>query len=233
MLKQSNLITSQLEFLQADQAVIILPEIFGLNNFIQQTIDNLSLKLNLPVFGLDIFFPVLGQRKITSYANFSVGAELKNKLTSELFISLLKENLDLIQTKYPQIQTFSVLGFCFGGRLAYLSGLDNRINKIVACYGSGMNSPYYRDLTSIEALAKERQFDHNLRVLSIFGSQDFSISGEDKNVIIAKMLEAEIDYSQIIVPAGHAFLNFERLEVYNPLISNQVWPDIYNFLLEL
>jgi dienelactone hydrolase len=232
MLKQSNLITSQLEFLQADQAVIILPEIFGLNNFIQQTIDNLSLKLNLPVFGLDIFSPVLGQRKITSYANFSVGAELKNKLTSELFISLLKENLDLIQTKYPQIQTFSVLGFCFGGRLAYLSGLDNRINKIVACYGSGMNSPYYRDLTSIEALAKERQFDHNLRVLSIFGSQDFSISGEDKNVIIAKMLEAEIDYSQIIVPAGHAFLNFERPEVYNPLISNQVWPDIYNFLLE-
>lgn len=232
MLKQSNLISSQLEFLKADKAVIILPEIFGLNNFIQQTIDTLSLKLNLPVFGLDIFFPILGQRKTTSYSNFGTAAELKSKLRPEEFLSLLKENLDLIQTKYPQIKTFSVLGFCFGGRLAYLSGLDNRINKIVACYGSGMNSPYFNKLTSVEALAKERKFDHQLRVLSIFGSQDFSISDEDKNLVIAKMLESEIDYSQIVVPAGHAFLNFERPEVYNPLISNQVWPDIYNFLLE-
>jgi dienelactone hydrolase len=232
MLKESNLIASQLEFLQADRAVIILPEIFGLNNFIHQTTDTLSLKLNLPVFGLDIFYPILGQRKITSYSNFGIAAELKNKLTSELFINLLKENLDRIQTKYPQIKKFSVLGFCFGGRLAYLSGIDNRINKIVACYGSGMNTPYFKNLTSIEALTKERKFDSSLRVLSIFGSQDFSISSEDKNVIIAKMLEAEIDYSQIIVPAGHAFLNFERPEVYSPLISNQVWPDIYNFLLE-
>jgi len=232
MLKKSNLITSQLEFVQADQAVIILPEIFGLNDFIQQTIDTLSLKLNLPVFGLDIFFPIFNQRKITSYSNFSDAAELKNKLKPEDFLILLKVNLDLIQIKYPQIKTFSVLGFCFGGRLAYLSGLESRINKIVACYGSGMNSPYYNNHSSIEALAKKRKFDHHLRVLSIFGSDDFSISREDKNVIIAKMLEAEIDYSQIVVPAGHAFLNFERTEVYNPLISNQVWPDIYNFLLE-
>ena len=103
MLKQSNLITSQLEFLKADKAVIILPEIFGLNNFIQQTVDTLSLKLNLPVFGLDIFFPILQQRKITSYSNFSVAAELKNKLRPEEFLSLLKENIDLIQTKYPHI----------------------------------------------------------------------------------------------------------------------------------
>lgn len=236
MLQLKNLIVSQIQAPATNQAIIILPEIFGLNSFIQQTIDKIAIKTEIPVFGLDIFASAdnsvsnLNSATVVPYSNIDKAIFLKNNLTSEQFLNVLKSGLDEIQNHFPNIQDFSILGFCFGGRLAYLAGIDPRVQKIVACYGSGMNTPFWKNKSCVEALCQTRKSDSYLDVLSIFGGQDHSITQEDRNIVIDQLQEAEINYQEIVVAAGHAFLNFEREQVYNQIMANQVWPDIYDFL---
>lgn len=236
MLQLKNLIVSQIQVPATNQAIIILPEIFGLNSFIQQTIDKVAIKTEIPVFGLDIFAPAdnsvsnLNSATVVPYSDIDKAISLKNNLTAEQFLNLLSSGLDQIQNRFPNIQNFSILGFCFGGRLAYLSGTDPRVQKIIACYGSGMNTPFWKNMSCVQALCQTRRSDTLLDVLSIFGSQDHSITQEDRNTAVDLLQEAEINYQEIVVAAGHAFLNFEREQVYNQIMANQVWPEIYDFL---
>ena len=114
-----------------------------------------------------------------------------------------------------------VIGFCFGGRLAYLGGLDERVKKIVSFYGAGAHQPeFYATHTPIEALCDARNNDSSLEVLSFYGNQDASIPSVDREKTSEALVAAHIHYQARGVDAGHAYFQQGRPN-YNQAAAHQ------------
>lgn len=112
----------------ATRAIIVLPEIYGLNDFVKSVTDRAATELGVQSFGLDHFFAANGQKNEIGYDEHDKGASLMAQVTGERYLELLSLSLDEITQNHPDLQEIVVLGFCFGGKLAYLSGVDPRVS---------------------------------------------------------------------------------------------------------
>ena len=217
----------------ADTAIIVLPEIFGLTDFITSTADRFANEFNMPSFALDFFYQLTGvSNKFDYSADMQKGIELMQKMRGEDFLTIFNSATDEIGTIYPNLQNLIVCGFCFGGRLAYVSGLNDKVNKIISFYGAGANEPNYTQGRScIEALSSKRANDSSLSVLSLYGGSDQSIPQEDRSKTKDLLTDASIHYKQVVyADAGHAFFNNQRPQVYNAKASEQSWQTILEFI---
>lgn len=155
---------------------------------------------------------------------------LMQKMRGEDFVPAFTKALHEISRANPTIQTFTVIGFCFAGRLAYLAGLEQVVTKIVSFYGGGAHTPnYYQDNTPIEALVAAPQRDPELKVLSFYGTTDESIPAEDRAKTSQELLAAGIHYTAKEYPVGHAYFQPGRPN-YNESAANNSWQDLQNFL---
>ena len=212
---------------------MVLPEIFGVTDFIKRTVDRFAEELKLPAFALDHFYAVTGKTEVFDYAtDVDKGAEIMNRMRGEDFVGLFTKALDEIQAENPSITEFIVVGFCFGGRLAYLSGLDKRVVKIVSFYGGQAHKDdYYEQMTPVGALAHARGGDNKLQVLGLYGGQDASIPAEDRAKTQELLGQTGINYTeQVFERAGHAFFNDARPAMYNAEAAQASWQRIQAFL---
>ena len=154
-------------------------------------------------------------------------------MRGEDFIQLFTRALDDIQSEHSGIAEFIVVGFCFGGRLAWLSGVDKRVARIISFYGGQPHvANYYEGKTPVEALIDAREGDHGLQVLGFYGGQDESIPAEDIGKTKELLAEADISYvEEVYQSAGHAYFNDARPERYNAEASKQSWQIIKDFLV--
>jgi dienelactone hydrolase len=204
------------------KALLVIPEIFGFNNTMQEITDNLSKKLEIPTFGLDIFFSVGNHERMEfEYTDFAKGRELSDKVTLEVFLNDINKTLNTIQNKHPHIKEFIVCGFCAGGRLAYLAGLDRRVQQIFSFYGSRSLSNIYNSKSAIDLLIDKRQNDKKLNITSFFGSKDTLITPNEINILEQKLKSASITFEKYIFDTGHAFFNHQRSEAYDPKASKK------------
>lgn len=216
-----------------DTAVVILPEIFGITDFITSTADRFASEFNMPSFALDFFYQLTGEPNKFDYSNdMQKGIELMQKMRGEDFLTIFNSATDEIGAIYPNLQNLIVCGFCFGGRLAYVSGLNSKVNKIISFYGAGANEPnYVQNQSCIEALSSKRANDSSLSVLSLYGGSDQSIPQEDRAKTKDLLTDASIHYKQVVyADAGHAFFNKQRSQVYNAKASEQSWQTILEFI---
>lgn len=215
-------------------AVIVLPEIFGVTDFIASTADRFASECNIPSFALDFFYQLTGEPNKFDYStDMQKGIELMQKMRGEDFLVIFNSAIEEISKTYPDVQNIIVCGFCFGGRLAYLAGLnDSRVNKIISFYGAGANQSNYIDGKScIEALSSKRSGDTNLSVLSFYGGTDESIPIEDRHKTKSLFDATNINYQEVVcVEAGHAFFNNQRAQMYNRDASEHAWKTILYFI---
>lgn len=220
-------------FNNADTAVIVLPEIFGLTDFITGVADKFSNEFMMPAYALDFFYQLTGEPNKFDYSNdMQKGVELMQQMTGDDFLIIFNDAIEKIVTNYPSIQSLVVCGFCFGGRLAYLSGLNSKVNKIISFYGAGANEPNYIDGKScIEALSVKRTNDSTLSILSLYGGNDTSILVEDRAKTKQLFTSENINYREVIyADAGHAFFNNQRAQMYNSKASELAWQKIVEFI---
>ncbi len=213
-----------------DRALVVLPEIFGMQPFITQTVDRLAKQFGVLGLGFDHLY--VGTNKVQLY-DYQTGGEAgiaaMQKVSGEKFLSLFSQTFDELQKQYPAIKHVIVLGFCFGGRLAFLTGRDKRVNKIISFYGGGPHTPFYAGMGSVEALTQVRHDDSSLQVLAFYGSQDQSISETDRNKTKQLFSTAHISYQEHVYDAPHAFANYDR-QNYNEAAANQAWAEVTRFL---
>jgi carboxymethylenebutenolidase len=214
----------------SEKLILVLPEIFGVTQFIKDTVDKLSLKFNCQVYALDFFYPLTGDLTILDYQKDKNKAiKLKSALTAEIYLSLLKQTLSLFRTTYPNITEIIVCGFCFGGKLAFLSGIDSRVAKIISFYGADAHNVFYQNMSTIEILTEKRSAS-SLKILALYGGQDVRISEEERLQTLEKLDKSEIKYREVIYPrAGHAFMNDYR-ETFELQSTQQAWEEIEIFL---
>lgn len=212
----------------AKAAIIMLPDIFGQTDYAKQTATNFMEQLKQPVFMLDYFYHVTG---VPTNAAQSEGAKvfaLIEKLNGEDFVKTFNQAIAEISKQYPNIQAFSVIGFCFGGRLAYLAGLEPRVTNIVSLYGAGPNNPFYKNKSVVEALSEVRGNDSKLRILSFFGTQDDGIPADDRQKVADSFKKAGINYTAKQYDAGHAYFQQGRAS-YVEAAAKSSWTDLKTF----
>lgn len=216
---------------ESTRAVVVLPEIFGMNKFITATTDRFAEELGLKAFAIDHFFPVTGKSQVFDYANHDEPIKAMQQLTGAQFMDLFAASLDEIAQKNTEVQEFIVVGFCFGGKLAFLAATDKRVTKVCSFYGSGSTQTgLYPDKSPLQMLAEARQGDTSLSILGLFGESDPSIPAEARTEAKKLLTGAQIAYEEKVYDAGHAFMNFERDNLYSGPSAKQAWADVMAFL---
>ncbi|MFT7244213.1 MAG: carboxymethylenebutenolidase [Candidatus Azotimanducaceae bacterium] len=114
-----------------------------------------------------------------------------------------------------------VLGFCMGGRLAFLElAHDHRLRTGVIFHGGNIMVAREESLPS----ALDQAPRIRATVLGIFGDDDSNPSPEDKAKIEQRLKDVGVvhrfeSYSGV----GHAFLNFTRPNVYREKKAKLAW----------
>jgi carboxymethylenebutenolidase len=206
-----------------DWAIVVLPEIFGINGFVQGVVDRLSKTHGVPVVALDFALPVTGESRIFAYADMEEAHAVAKQVTQAGFVAQLSAQIDAIQTEHPSVTKIVIVGFCFGGSLAYLAGTDMRVKTVVSYYGA-------RAHDNVATLVRER-CGSDLKVLSLYGGTDATITPEDRAATKSLFDVAHISYVEKVYPdAGHAFMNQERADRYHTSAASDSIPLVDSFL---
>jgi carboxymethylenebutenolidase len=173
----------------AKGGLVILQEIFGVNHHIQQVVDDYA-SLGFVALAPALFDRL--QRGFESgYENYGPGRALKDQLDWEQSLLDIQAAMDVVATKAPQGKV-AVVGYCFGGSLAWLSAA--RLNPVAAvCYYGG-------------AIASLLDKAPNCPTMAHFGETDSLIPMTD----VIAIEKAHPDVEVILYPAGHGFNCDER-----------------------
>jgi len=215
--------------LAEDEAIVVLPDIYCQTDYSKRTVEEFTDVFKRQVFMLDYFYLSTGQANVLAETDREQAQSLMKEFDANKFVPFFKKVLEEIKEVYPAIKKFVVIGFCFGGRLAYIAGGEKEVSKIIPFYGGGALTPgYVEGKTSIDYLISKRKSD-NLRVASFFGLNDQSIPESDRQEVKDKLTQAGIEYSGHEYNAGHAYFQEGRLN-YNPEAHEASWSVLHQIL---
>ena len=120
-----------------------------------------------------------------------------------------------------------VIGYCSGGRQAYLAACTlRRIDAAVDCYGGGVVAKR-EDLTSRQPVAPiDFTKDLQCPLLGLFGAEDTRPSVEDVAVTEEVLKKHGKTYEfHVYENAGHAFFAVDRLQ-YRPHAAVDGWKKV-------
>ena len=215
----------------AASAIILIPDIWGVTDYCMETTNSLASKYQRPVYVLDYFYVLTNKpSKFNPSTDGSTAPALMSQMKGSDFTKIFDMAINEIQKAQPALTSVQVVGFCFGGRLAYLTGTNKLVKKIAVFYGAGANDTgFYDGQSVIDVLVSSRSHDPSLRVMSFFGSQDNSIPTSDQEMTQHKLDGAQIAYQHREYPAGHAYFQKGRPS-YEPQSAEKSWEDLDKFL---
>ena len=123
----------------------------------------------------------------------------------------------------------AAIGFCLGGRLAFLAGLElgARLSAVVAYYGGGIGPE--KDHLGRQTLIG-RAAELTVPVLFNYGGKDTSITPAEHGRIATTLSEAGKHYIMSVYPeAGHGF-DCNARDSYNAGASAEAWALTQHFL---
>ena len=207
--------------LESSEAIVVLPDIYGQTEYSKRTVEEFAENFRRPVFLLDYFSLDTGEANNLDPDGQEKARALMASFDPHKFVTFFEKALEEIESKYSQINKFSVVGFCFGGRVAYVAGGSEKVSKIISFYGGGANTPSYIDgQTPIEYLITKRGQD--IKVTSFFGINDPSIPEEDRNKVKETFTKASVDFHLYEYDAGHAYFQ-EGRKNFNETASKASW----------
>lgn len=121
-----------------------------------------------------------------------------------------------------------LLGFCLGGRLAFLANaeLGERITAAACFYGGGIapREDRFGRPPLLDRVGKMRA-----PIMLCYGAEDASIQPEEHGRIAAALSQAKKRYALHVFPnAGHAFFSSARAS-YAPAAADEAWRLVLEF----
>ena len=195
---------------QKSPAIILIQEAFGVTGHIRSVAERLC-KEGYAVASPDIFHRTV-HRLEASYEDFPSIMPHYQALTKENLIADLKAVFEFLQNnKNVNSEKIGCIGFCLGGRVAFLANTALPISAAVSYYGGGL------DLLADEAK------NMNCAHLFFWAGLDSNITIDKVDTIINAVKKAGKEYTSVTFSkANHAFNNDER-PVFNPTASKEAW----------
>lgn len=162
-------------------AVVVLQEVFGVNSHIRRVAEQYAAQGYLAI--APALFDRLQRGVELPYAAVAEGIELVGRLTDEQVLADVGAAIDAVR----HAGRVGVVGYCWGGRVAYLAACRKDVAAAVAYYGGG-----------IARLLRETP---RCPIMFHFGERDEHIPLDDVERIRAAVPRGLCH----LYPAGHGF----------------------------
>ncbi len=189
--------------------VVVLQEAFGVNGYIERVCAALAAE------GFVAVAPALYHRVgggTAAYDDYATAGPLMQSLTDEGVLTDFAAALDVLGT--PRDAT-AVIGFCVGGRMAFLAATEWQLAAAVTFYGAGIVT----QRGSLPAIVDRAPSLHT-PWLGLYGDRDQAIAVED-----VETLRRAVPIGNPVVrfpDAGHGFHCDER-DSYHRRHAAEAW----------
>ncbi|MEH2347003.1 MAG: dienelactone hydrolase family protein [Nostoc sp.] len=223
-------------------AVIVFPEIFGINRNIRDITELIAKQEYVAIA------PAMYQRtapgfeadfspKYAGYSpeSYQLGLQYYQQVKYQEILSNIQAAIAYVKT-LPNIKdnAIGVIGFCFGGHVAYMAATLPDIKATASFYGGGITTSSYGE----EIPTINRTSEIQGTIYAFFGTRDALISQEENEQIEAELKKHQINHRVFRYDAGHGFFAgffkdkypfLEQHPSYNP----EAAPDAWQHVLEL
>jgi carboxymethylenebutenolidase len=146
-------------------------------------------------------------------------ARIRNLRDAEILRDVDSSVAYLRQLAEPSVEAIGVLGFCMGGRAAYLAAAHRDDFAIAAVFYPGnLRTLWGGGPSAISVTA-----DIHCPVVGFFGREDKNPSPADVEALSAELRRAGKTHEIRMYDAGHAFLNFNDPPRYREQPARQAW----------
>ena len=214
-------------------AVIVIQEIFGVNEHIQKVCDRFAANGYVAVapalFHREHPNPKLGY----SPEDMQAGINYMSAMNDEEIVTDINETLNYIlggdnRTPYNRTagQKVGIVGYCVGGRITYLAATScSRLDAAVAYYPGRVLVPFGDDNPAPIDLTGNIK----IPLMGQFGDQDGNPSPADVETIEARLDAAGVSYDfKMYAGAGHGF-NCDERDSYHAEAAEDAWARTLGF----
>lgn len=197
-------------------AVLVVQEAFGVNDHIR------DVATRFAIAGYHAVAPSFFHRSgggTAPYGDFSKVIPLFSGLTDDGILMDADATLAHLGTAGWRPHSIAVVGFCFGGRAAFLVAARRELGAAVGFYGGGI---VREGKSGFPALLNEAE---RVRTpfLGLFGDRDRSITVHDVDVLRDALLDAPVETEvRLYEAAGHGFFCDQRPE-FAPAAAEDAW----------
>lgn len=195
--------------------VVVIQEAFGVNAFVKATCDRFAAA------GYSAIAPDYYHGRTFDYGDLQNAIAALNEIDDAQAMRETTLALDHLQQR-AGAGRLAVLGFCMGGRLAFLANatLGSRLAATVSFYGGG--------IAPVEPKGKRKPLidrvpDIVAPALLLYGAKDSGITSDEHARLAKALTEANKRYVLAVFPdAPHAFATFDR-ESYRAAAAADAW----------
>lgn len=215
-------------------AVLVLPEIFGINPWVRSVAGRLALAgyaaLAVPLFSRSAPGLALGY----DAAAVQEGRSHKDRTTAPALLADLARAADWLAGAQPGLPVgLGCVGFCFGGHVAMLAASLPQLRASCDFYGAGVvTGRPGGGAPSLEGVAAS-----SARLLCVCGSEDPLIPPGEVAAIAEALTAANAHrpagegHRLLTLPAGHGFLCEARAD-FQPQAAAEGWQALLAFFAE-
>ena len=191
--------------------IILFQEAFGVNQHIRSVADRLAAA-GYVVVAPELFHRTAAPGLEIAYTDFPSAAPHFQGITPDGLAQDARAAYDWLQAQ-PQVQPGKIgaIGFCLGGRVAFLANAKLPLQAAVSYYGGGLHT--------LAGLAPELHAPQ----LFFWGGLDQHISQEQRTQIVDAVDAAGKPYANTVISyADHGF-NCDARASYNPDAATEAW----------
>jgi carboxymethylenebutenolidase len=220
-------------------AVIVFPEIFGINSNIRDITELIAKQ------GYVAIATAMYQRIAPGFeADFSaedvgfspeayrLGLEYYQQVKYQEIFSDIQATITYLKT-LPNVKdnAIGVIGFCFGGHVAYMAATLPNIKATASFYGGGITTSSYGE----ETPTINRTSEIKGTIYAFYGTRDTLVSQEETEQIEAELKKHQINHRVFRYDAGHGFFAgffkdkypfMEQHPSYNPDAAPDAWKHV-------
>lgn len=125
---------------QAQAGIVVVQEIFGINAGIRRKCDKLAEAGYLAI-APDLFWRIAPETELDPdiKPELDRGFELMNQFDQDLAIDDLKATISACRSHLDPLKKVGVVGYCLGGRLAFMTATRTDVDASVGYYGVGID----------------------------------------------------------------------------------------------
>jgi carboxymethylenebutenolidase len=198
-------------------AVLVFMEAYGVNEYVRSECRRLA------ELGYVALAPDFYRGDTFSYDDTDRMMPRLLGLSDEALLADVRASLEYLD-RFPRArhEHYGAVGFCMGGRLAFLAAatFGTKIGAAVAFYGGHIAPDEARMGRKILV---DRVCDVKAPLLFLYGAEDPSIEPSEHANLARALSAAKKSYTITVYPgAGHAFASRDRPS-YRPAVAEQAW----------
>lgn len=204
--------------------VIVLMEVFGLTPWLRGVCERFARAGYLAIA------PDLYHGDEFGYADLDAARSRAHLLDDGAAMTDVAASIDALTAEGARDDGIAAIGFCMGGRLAFLANATHghRLAASVSFYGGGIAPAAAGQRRALV----ERVPDLAAPQLLIYGAKDASITADEHGRIAQALTAANRRYTLAVLPdAGHAFATEDR-DTYEADAAAAAWRIAFAFIVD-